>query len=136
MVARKAASRYAGAMADDAKLLQGTWKITALEMNGAPMPSIMLNNAKIVIDGMRFSALGMGAVYSGQMSLDTKVKPKRFSVKFDGDGPESGRTNNAIYELDGDAWRICVHVGGGPTPTAFKTQPGDGCAYETLVREN
>ncbi len=119
----------------DAQNLQGTWKITTLEMNGAPMPAAMLTNAKIVIDGMRFTSLGMGAEYSGQMTFDETARPKRFSVKFDGSGPESGRTNNAIYELNGDDWRICVHVGGGPAPMEFITKPGDACAYETLVRE-
>ncbi len=120
---------------DDVSKLQGTWKITTLEMNGAPMPQAMLANAKIVVDGDRFTSLGMGAEYAGRMSVDASATPKRFSVKFDGDGPESGRTNNAIYELNGDDWRICVEVGGGPAPTAFATQPGDKRALETLVRE-
>ncbi len=119
----------------DLQSLQGSWKITSLEMNGAAMPAAMLANAKIVIEGLRFTSLGMGAEYTGQMSFDETAQPKRFSVKFDGTGPESGRTNNAIYELDGDKWRICVHVGAGPAPMEFSTKPGDGCAYETLVRE-
>ena len=120
---------------NDAQNLQGTWRITRLEMNGAPMPDAMLANAKIVIEGLRFTSLGMGAEYSGQMSFDDNARPKRFAVKFDGSGPESGRTNNAIYELDGDNWRLCVHVGGGPAPASFTTSAGDNCAYEVLVRE-
>ena len=119
----------------DASKLQGTWKITTLEMNGAPMPQAMLANAKIVVDGDRFTSLGMGAEYSGRMTVDESANPKIFAVKFDGDGPESGRTNSAIYELDGDNWRLCVNVSGGPAPSAFATKPGDACALETLVRE-
>jgi uncharacterized protein (TIGR03067 family) len=123
-------------MSHDASKLQGTWRIVTLEMNGAAMPSAMLVEAKIVVEGDRFVSLGMGGPYTGLMTIDEVASPKRFSVKFDGDGPESGRTNNAIYELAGDDWRICLHVGGGPAPTFFATQPGDGCALETLVRES
>ena len=122
-------------MSDDLSRLQGTWQITSLEMNGAPMPAAMLANAKIVVAGDHFTSLGMGAEYTGKITIDTAATPKIFAVKFDGGGPESGRTNSAIYELDGDKWRLCIHVGGGPAPTDFTTKPGDGRAYETLVRE-
>jgi uncharacterized protein (TIGR03067 family) len=125
---------YADGMTDDISSLQGRWQITSLEMKGAPLPGTLFANAQIIVDGDWFTSLGMGAEYGGRMTVDATAQPKRFSVKFDGDGPESGRTNHAIYELNGDDWRICVDVSGNGVPAEFKTTPGDTFAYETLAR--
>lgn len=117
----------------DLQRLQGAWRITSLEMNGLAMPEAMLALAKIVVDGARFTSLGMGVVYEGELTLDETTAPKTFALKFTA-GPELGAVNRAIYELDGDAWRFCLNVAGGPAPAAFATRMGDGCALETLAR--
>ena len=117
----------------DLQNLQGAWRVTALEMNGAAMPAAMLANAKIVVDGTRFTSLGMSAVYEGEMTIDETTNPKSFSLKFAA-GPELGAVNRAIYALDGDSWRLCLNIAGGPAPMAFATRMGDGCVLETLTR--
>lgn len=117
----------------DLQRLQGAWRVASMEMNGAAMPAAMLAVAKIVIDGARFTSLGMGAVYEGEMTLDESAAPKTFALKFSA-GPELGATNRAIYELDGDNWRFCLNIMGGAAPADFITRMGDSCALETLVR--
>jgi uncharacterized protein (TIGR03067 family) len=117
----------------DLQNLNGAWRVVSMEMNGAAMPAAMLANAKIVIDGSRFTSLGMGAVYEGELSIDETSSPKTFALKFSG-GPELGVTNRAIYTLDGDNWRFCLNILGGPAPKDFITTMGDGNALETLVR--
>jgi len=121
-------------MQDDLARLQGAWAVTALEVDGAALPDAMLAAAEIRLEGTRFTSLGMGAPYAGALSLATDSAPKRFTLTF-AEGPEAGRANRGIYELDGETWRICLDMTGGPAPEAFATSPGSGRALQTLKRK-
>jgi uncharacterized protein (TIGR03067 family) len=120
-------------MREDLDLLQGSWTVTALEVDGQEMPAAMLANARIAIEGDRFTSTGMEAVYRGKIELDASTRPRRIDMKFDA-GPEKGNTNPGIYELDGDTWRICIATRGGVRPSSFASNPGSGFALETLIR--
>jgi uncharacterized protein (TIGR03067 family) len=122
-------------MPDDLDLLQGSWSIAALEVDGQPMPAAMLGEARIAITGSRFRSTGMGAIYEGTLELGASATPRRIDMKFDA-GPEKGNTNSGIYERKGDGWRICIATRGGVRPSGFATAPGSGFALETLVRGN
>jgi len=50
-------------------------------------------------------------------------------------GPETGKTSLAIFELDGDTWRLCLTVTATTRPTSFATASGSGLALETLRRQ-
>jgi len=114
--------------------LQGTWSIIFLEVDGlTPAPNVYAGST-IVVEGSRFTTRAMGAVYAGTIELNADVVPNQFRMKFT-EGPEKGNTNNGIYELEGDRWRICLNIKGGPAPTEFATSPGSGRALETLNRE-
>lgn len=118
----------------DLDFLQGRWRIASLEMNGAAMPAAMLAPARVVIEGTKFSSLGMGAAYEGEMSLVETASPKTIAIRFSA-GPEGGAVNHGAYERVGEGWRLCLNISGGPAPSAFATAPGDNLALETLVRE-
>jgi uncharacterized protein (TIGR03067 family) len=122
-------------MRQDLDLLQGSWTITALEVDGQAMPAAMLDGARIEIQGNRFNSTGMGAVYQGTLELDPSVRPPRLDMKFNA-GPEKGNTNPGIYRLDGDRWKLCVATRGAVRPKSFASKPGSGFALETLVRGN
>ncbi len=107
--------------------------MVALELDGQAMPGGMLGGARIVVKGDRFQSLGMGAVYEGVMKLDPEANPKAFDLTFTA-GPEKGNTALAIYELNGDDWRLCLTTRGGARPKRFATEPGTGHALETLTR--
>jgi uncharacterized protein (TIGR03067 family) len=117
-------------MPTDLDRLQGNWNITALEIEGQPMPS---TGARIVIHGTTFTTVAMGAEYAGTIEIDTSRKPKRFDLAFT-EGPEKGDRSLGIYELDGDIWRICLGLAGKTRPRKFSTAPGSGHALETLKR--
>src|SRR5208282_6306578 len=89
----------------------------------------------VEMEGERFTTRATGLVYRGVLEVDSTVEPKRLKMKFT-EGPEKGNTNNGIYELEGDRWRICLAITGGPAPTEFATSPGSGRALETLDRES
>jgi uncharacterized protein (TIGR03067 family) len=122
-------------MKSDAELLQGTWTVVALEMDGQETPAAMLGDARIVLKGDRFQSLGMGAVYEGKLVLDPKASPKTFDLKFT-KGPEKGNTALGIYALDGDEWKICftTRLGATDRPKKFATKSGTGIALEILKR--
>ena len=120
-------------MGKDLDLLQGLWRISAIEMEGREMPEEMVAEARIRIEGDRFTTTGMGAEYAGTMVLDASASPKSLDMKFDA-GPEKGNTNFGIYELDGDRWRICLATHGTVRPSEFDSKAGDGFVVEMLVR--
>lgn len=120
-------------MRHDLDLLQGTWTVTALESDGEKMPAAMLADARIAIQGSRFTSTGMGAVYKGTLELDEAARPRQLTMKFD-EGPEKGNTNPCIYQLDGDNWKLCLATRGAVRPSGFATTPGSGFALETLTR--
>jgi uncharacterized protein (TIGR03067 family) len=117
-------------MPTDLDRLQGTWNITALEIEGQPMPS---TGSRIIIAGDRFTTVAMGAEYGGTIAIDPSMKPKRFDLTFT-EGPEAGNRSLGIYELDADTWKICLGLAGKTRPRKFTTAPGSGHALETLVR--
>ena len=120
-------------MQRDLDLLQGSWTVAALEVDGQTMPAAMLADARIAITGSRFASTGMGATYEGILELDTSANPPRLDMKFDA-GPEKGNTNLGIYQLDGDTWKLCLATRGTVRPANFASTPGSGFAVETLVR--
>lgn len=120
---------------NDLDLLQGSWTVTALEVEGENMPEAMLAQARIVVKGNRFTSTGMGAEYAGRLVLDVSASPRQLDMKFDA-GPEKGNTNLCIYELEGDTWKLCIATRGTVRPSTFASTRGSGCAVETLTRGN
>jgi uncharacterized protein (TIGR03067 family) len=121
-------------MDEELEKLQGEWSVVHLEVDGLVPAPHTFAGAKMVIDLDRFESLGMGAVYEGTIELNPETTPKSFRMRFTA-GPEKGNANSGIYELEGDRWRICLNMKGGPPPTEFGTSPGSGRALETLNRE-
>jgi uncharacterized protein (TIGR03067 family) len=118
-------------MKDELANLQGSWAIASLEMDGANMPG---GGARIIVAGETFKTTGMGATYEGTLSLDPSKTPKTIDMKF-AKGPEQGNTNLAIYEIEGDTWKLCIDMTGKDRPKEFSTARGSGRALEILKRE-
>jgi uncharacterized protein (TIGR03067 family) len=122
------------AMQAELDKLQGTWNVVALEIGGAKMAENVLKGSKIIVKGDTFVTLSMGAAYKGSIKVDVAAMPKTLDLIFT-EGPEKGNTNGAIYELDGDTWKICLNVSGKDRPKEFATKAGSGHALETLKRD-
>jgi uncharacterized protein (TIGR03067 family) len=120
-------------MRDDLDLIQGTWAVAELQMEGQTISGGMLANARVEIAGNRFSSLGMGTVYEGTVALNDSTNPHQLNMKFDA-GPEKGNTNLGIYELKGDTWKICLSTRGEVRPTEFSAPAGSGFVFEMLTR--
>ena len=120
-------------MPTDLDKLQGAWNVKSLETDGQKMAATAFNGARIVIDGTKFTSLGMGAIYEGTVKLAPASKPKAFDLLFTA-GHAKGHRNLGIYKLDGDLWTICLATRGKRRPGKFATAPGTGFALETLER--
>jgi uncharacterized protein (TIGR03067 family) len=122
-------------MNDELKRLQGSWKVVALEVEGQILPASFFTGARVVVNGDDFSALNMGAPYSGTLTLDAASDPKKLDLLFK-DGPHSGKTSRGIYKLNGNHWKFCLGFAGNGRPGKFATTAGSGHALETLERES
>jgi len=120
-------------MKEELATLQGVWSIVALEVEGAAMAEGAFRGSQIVVKGTAFETISMGSTYKGKLKVDPTKTPRTLDLMFKA-GPEKGNRSLAIYELDGDTWRICLAVTGKTRPAAFATTPGSGLALETLKR--
>jgi len=117
----------------DLDKLQGTWRVTALEIDGrAELGSLAA--ATITVRGSEFTTRGMGDAYSGTIELVTGKTPKAFDLAFTS-GPPQGMRNRGIYTLDGDTWTICIATRGDARPKRFATRADSGLALEVLERD-
>jgi uncharacterized protein (TIGR03067 family) len=120
-------------MPQDIDLLQGSWSIKSLTMEGHELPAAMFASARIVVQANRFTSLGMGAQYEGTLALDPSAIPRHLNMDFDA-GPEKGNVNLCIYEITGDVWKLCIATRGSVRPSAFISTPGSGIALQVLQR--
>src|SRR5260370_31254951 len=110
---------------DDAKKLEGTWVLTAGENDGKKMSDDALKGAKLTIEGDKHTVKVGDATYKGTHKLDPTKKPKTIDIT-DTDGPFKDKTVLAIYELDGDDFKICYSQPGKDRPKDFHAKEGTG----------
>jgi len=113
--------------------MEGTWAFQSLEVDGQAMPTSMLGNSHLLIDGDRFRMESPEAVYEGIFVIDAEKVPQHIDIDFV-EGPEAGNRCEGLFELDGDRFTICLGLAGSSRPQTFATAPGSGHALEKLIR--
>jgi uncharacterized protein (TIGR03067 family) len=114
--------------------LEGDWRLTSLEIDGTPVPSKMLEQSRILMDGDRFRTESAEGTYEGIFTIDTEATPRTIDIHFIA-GPEAGNWSYGIYKLDGeDSLTLCLSLAGSSRPRSFATAPGSGQALEHLRR--
>jgi uncharacterized protein (TIGR03067 family) len=117
---------------EDLAKLQGSWSISTLEVDGVPLKdAALLTDARIVIDGDKFTNTSMGATYTGTLKLDPAATPPSIDMTFT-DGPEKGKTALGIYKLKKDGWTLCLAITAKERPREFATNAASGSVLETL----
>jgi uncharacterized protein (TIGR03067 family) len=120
----------------DLDRLQGTWAVTALQLDGDPVSPHTFAALRLIIEGDRFTTLGMSTALSGVLKIDSTSKPRALDMLFD-EGPIKGSTNRGIYEIaSDDSWRLCLATRGDHRPKTFASPPDSGIALETLERDH
>jgi len=118
----------------DADAVQGTWLPSAAELGGKPFPDDVRKSIKLTIKGDQYTVMVGDAADRGTAKLDPSVKPKALDI-VGTEGPNKGRTILAIYELEGDSWKICYDLSGKSRPTEFKSTEGSPLFLVTYERE-
>jgi uncharacterized protein (TIGR03067 family) len=90
------------------KVLQGTWKVVALEAGGKAFPKEKVPDFTLVIaaDGNATGKLPKGDLQY-TMTVNPKKNPKTIDNLHTG-GPQKGMKQYGIYKLEGDKWTVCM----------------------------
>ena len=86
----------------DKELIQGTWKIVALEADGKQAPEDSFKQKRFLIEGDRFSSSGNSKGIR-PYRLDPVASPKTMDIP----GSVEGQFAKAIYEVEGDNLKLC-----------------------------
>lgn len=124
------------AMADDAKDLQGTWRVVSLEANGESKPPEEFEGWKFVFEGDQ--AWLIKPEETGpklKFKLDADKNPKTIDLIVQ-EGDDRGKVAPGIYGLKDGKLRLCINIFGDPSyrPSEFKTQDHDGAGFAVLER--
>jgi uncharacterized protein (TIGR03067 family) len=116
---------------DHAKL-QGTWTVTASEVDGKPAEK--RKGDKFVIAGKKITVRQEGQADQGiAFKLDPFASPKAADLTAL-DGKQKGTTLSAIYALDGDTLKLCVSFEE-QRPAEFAAPPGRKMQTFVLKRD-
>jgi uncharacterized protein (TIGR03067 family) len=108
----------ADAPSDDARKIQGTWKVVSAEDSGRRAPEESIKDMRWTVskDAITYHVGNRTTRWS--YKLDPSKKPKWLDLV------EDGRTRLAIYDVNGDTLRVCFAEGTPKErPTAFESKP-------------
>jgi uncharacterized protein (TIGR03067 family) len=115
------------------RALEGTWAFAHLEIDGSVLPTAGLGASRILMDGDRFRTESPEANYEGIFNINVEASPHEIDIEFVA-GPEAGKWNYGVFQVEGDQLEICLDLNGKPRPENFRTFPGSGRAREILER--
>jgi uncharacterized protein (TIGR03067 family) len=120
---------------DDAKKMEGAWKVETWEQGGVALPAEGLEGATWTVKGDKYTFAMGGNVEEGSLKLDPAKKPATIDLDIKA-GNCKGQTQAGIYKFDGDTMTFCFNRPGGTgRPTEFKsTEEGDTFIVVTLKR--
>lgn len=120
----------------DRQLLEGTWRIVALEINGNKAMAEDAKKLSVVNGpGEAWSLLSEGKeVAKGTNSLDSTKKPKTIDFTIT-EGGGKGNVHLGIYELGEKSRKLCFAPAGKDRPSEFSSTPGNEQILVTFERE-
>ena len=107
----------------EADALEGTWLPEKIELGGKEFPEEVRKTVKLVIVEDRFTVTIGKQVDKGTIRHNEKANPKEMDITGI-DGPNSGKTFLAIYEVNGDTLKVCYDLNNLGRPREFKTKEG------------
>jgi uncharacterized protein (TIGR03067 family) len=111
---------------EELKKFAGTWEMVSLEIDGKPVPAKDVKDITLVVKGDKATFLKGDKETAGTtFSVDPTKKPKTMDATWTS-GPNKGKKDLSIYELDGDNLKVCS-TAGEQRPKKFSAKEGSGC---------
>ncbi len=111
------------AIRKDKAALQGTWKVIASEQDGEKVPADDIKDLFLIFKADAISIREGGKTeekFTFTLDPTKKTKEIDLTIRF---GPNKGKVDRAIYQIDGDTVRICIQSNkDSPRPRSFSTQ--------------
>ena len=109
----------------DKDQLQGEWSMVSGTSDGMQIPEEYRKDMKRVCKGDEISVTrGEEVIMKAKITLDASAKPK--TIDYDvTDGPNKGKKQLGIYELDGDTVKFCLAAPGDERPKEFNSKEGE-----------
>ena len=114
----------AGEKADDAKLLQGVWVASSVEVDGQAMPKEAVERTRFTFKGDKLLVHGDENAEKAEVECSFKLTAKESPKQLDITTPEGGGTMLlGIYEVKGDELKLCFRhpKSKGGRPEKFET---------------
>ncbi|MBX3413388.1 MAG: TIGR03067 domain-containing protein [Pirellulales bacterium] len=113
-------------LAAELELLQGTWKIESVEVDGRQLDVAAFKDITRVVEGHDITWKNKDQVIARtRITFDPTRQPKTMDSTFT-EGDNADKTMLGIYEIDGDEFRICSAPFDRLRPTEFASPPGSG----------
>jgi uncharacterized protein (TIGR03067 family) len=112
---------------------EGTWIFISIVAEGKDAAEEVVKNAKLTIQGRRFSLVYDRELHTGIITVDPSKKPKTIDVIYSS-GDAKGKKSLGIYEIRNDALKVCMGVVDTARPTQFVSTPKSGHLLEVLKR--
>jgi uncharacterized protein (TIGR03067 family) len=115
--------------------LQGTWVMSALEVNGVAVPEAKIQGTTLVIKGDKYIVQVKDTKHETTIEVDPSKKPKAIDMYFP-DGTNAPKLSKGVYELDGDTFTLCRHqMPGEDRPTQIGSWPDTNLFVVTWKRQ-
>jgi uncharacterized protein (TIGR03067 family) len=124
------------AIKKDRKLIEGTWRIVALVVNGVKSSDEDVKKLSVVngLDGTWAIFSEGQEVAKGTNSFDPTKKPKTIDFTITAGGGK-GNVHRGIYELGEKSRKLCFAPAGKDRPAEFSSTAGSEHILVTLERE-
>jgi uncharacterized protein (TIGR03067 family) len=104
----------------------GEWAMVSGERDAMALPDDLVKSAKRVAkDGETTVTIGGTTFMKAKYTVDPSKKPKTIDYTLT-DGPNKGKKQLGIYEIDGETLKFCSAGPGAERPTDFTTKADSG----------
>jgi uncharacterized protein (TIGR03067 family) len=119
----------------DRQNLQGTWKVVGAEKMGEAAPREEIQELELIFMEEMIRVRDGGKLQQKfKFKLDAAKDPRWLDLTYVG-GPNNGRTDRAIYKLDGNNLKICIQqFQDEGRPKAFATEKKSGTWLVVMER--
>lgn len=123
------------AIKNDRKLIEGTWRVTALEMNGNKSKEEDAKKFTVVNgnDGTWILRSDGNEIMNGTSTIDPTKKPKTIDFTLT-KGKDKGKLFLGIYELGKKTRKLCFAPAGKDRPREFTSTTGNENILVTFKR--